>query len=113
MKQLMGGDKFCSFSGIFVWKHQHKSIFRLIEEKRPIQKSSISTDEAVKLFGELGMHDKERLFAYRRSSKVNIYSIGNYKDYFYGYMVPNTGYLKYFELKLYEANLTLHQRFRH
>ncbi len=84
-----------------------QEMYHLIEEKRPIQKSSISTDEAVKLFGELGMHDKERLFAYRRSSKVNIYSIGNYKDYFYGYMVPNTGYLKYFELKLYEGGFVL------
>lgn len=84
-----------------------QEMHRLTEEKRPIQKSSISTDEAVKLFGELGMHDKERLFAYRRSSKVNIYSIGNYKDYFYGYMVPNTGYLKYFELKLYEGGFVL------
>ena len=84
-----------------------QEMYRLTEEKRPIQKSSISTDEAVKLFGELGMHDKERLFAYRRSSKVNIYSIGNYKDYFYGYMVPNTGYLKYFELKLYEGGFVL------
>lgn len=84
-----------------------QEMHRLTDEKRPIQKSSISTDEAVKLFGELGMHDKERLFAYRRSSKVNIYSIGNYKDYFYGYMVPNTGYLKYFELKLYEGGFVL------
>lgn len=84
-----------------------QEMYRLTEEKRPIQKSSISTDEAVKLFGELGMHDKERLFAYRRSSKVNIYSIGNYKDYFYGYMVPNTEYLKYFELKLYEGGFVL------
>lgn len=80
---------------------------RLVEEKRPLQKTSVSTDEAVQLFRELGMHDKERLFAYRRSSKVNIYSIGNYKDYFYGYMTPDTGYLKYFDLKLYEDGFVL------
>ena len=42
----------------------------LVEEARTIQKTSVSTDEAVALFRELGMHDKERLFAYRRSSKV-------------------------------------------
>ena len=75
---------------------------RLAEEKIPLQKKSISTDEAVALFRELGMHDKERLFSYRRSSKVNIYSIGHYMDYFYGYMVPDTGYLKYFGLERYE-----------
>ena len=75
---------------------------RLAEEKIPLQKRSISTDEAVALFRELGMYDKERLFSYRRSSKVNIYSIGHYMDYFYGYMVPDTGYLKYFGLERYE-----------
>lgn len=84
-----------------------KEMIKLVEQKIPIQKKSISTDEAVALFRELGMRDKERLFAYRRSSKVNIYSIGNYKDYFYGYMVPDTGYLKYFELELYAGGFVL------
>ncbi len=84
-----------------------KEMARLAEEQIPIQKKSISTDEAVVLFRELGMRDKERLFAYRRSSKVNIYSIGRYEDYFYGYMVPDTGYLKYFELELYAGGFVL------
>lgn len=77
-------------------------MMRLVDKKIPIQKKNISTDAAVTLFRELGMTDKERLFAYRRSSRVNIYSIGNYMDYYYGYMVPDTGYLKYFDLELYE-----------
>lgn len=84
-----------------------KEMERLAAEEIPIQKKSISTDEAVALFRELGMRDKERLFAYRRSSKVNIYSIGRYEDYFYGYMVPDTGYLKYFELELYAGGFVL------
>lgn len=84
-----------------------KEMLKIMEERIPIQKTSLSTDEAVALFRELGMRDKERLFAYRRSSKVNIYSIGKYEDYFYGYMVPDTGYLKYFELELYEGGFVL------
>ena len=80
---------------------------RLVEEKQPIQKRSIHTEDAVELFAELGMKDKEKLFRYRRSSRVNIYSIGNYIDYFYGYMVPDTGYLKYFDLKRYEQGFAL------
>lgn len=77
-------------------------MMRIVDQKRPIEKRSIPTDEAVELFRELGMYDKERLFHYRRSSSVNVYSIGNYMDYYYGYMVPNTGYLKYFDLELYD-----------
>lgn len=82
-------------------------MMRLVDEKRPIEKRNIPTDEAVKLFCELGMYDKERLFQYRRSSRVNVYSIGNYIDYYYGYMVPDTGYLKYFDLELYEEGFVV------
>ena len=68
----------------------------------PIKKKSIHTDDAIMLFKDQQMHDKEKLFRYRRVSKVNIYSIEEYQDYYYGYMVPSTGYLKYFDLKCYD-----------
>ena len=64
----------------------------------PVKKRSVNTDDAVELFGKHGMHDKEQLFLYRRASRVNIYSIGEFEDYFYGYMVPDTSYVKYFDL---------------
>lgn len=79
----------------------------LVDEERAIEKHSMPTDEAVALFRELGMYDKERLFHYRRSSRVNVYSIGNYIDYYYGYMVPDTGYLKYFDLELYDEGFVV------
>ena len=53
------------------------------------------------------MYDKEKLFRYRRASRVNIYRLGNFEDYFYGYMVPDTSYLKYFELYLYDAGFVI------
>lgn len=80
---------------------------KLAEEKHPITKKTLHTDDAVKLFAELGMKDKEKLFRYRRSSQVNLYSIGNYTDYFYGYMVPDTGYLRYFDLTAYDEGFVL------
>ncbi|MFP3153629.1 nucleoside kinase [Lachnospiraceae bacterium ZAX-1] len=73
----------------------------------PIRKQSIGTDAAVELFRTLGMTDKERLFRYRRSSRVNIYSIAHYTDYYYGYMVPDTGYLKYFNIERYANGFVL------
>lgn len=80
---------------------------RLAESGIPILKDNISTDDAVKLFHDLGMTDKERLFRYRRSSRVNIYSLDNYIDYFYGYMAPNTSYLKYFDVQVYGNGFVL------
>lgn len=73
----------------------------MVDAKLPIKKRSVHTDEAVALFRKHGMHDKERLFEYRRVSKVNIYSMNEFEDYYYGYMVPDASYLPYFELHLY------------
>lgn len=80
---------------------------RLVEADIAIEKESMNTDDAVALFRELGMKDKEKLFRYRRSSRVNIYKIDHYKDYFYGFMVPSTGYLKYYDVTLYEDGFVL------
>lgn len=76
-------------------------------ENVPIDKRSIHTDSAVELFHRHGMYDKERLFEYRRVSKVNIYSINEFEDYYYGYMVPDTGCLKYFSLHLYDQGFVI------
>ena len=70
----------------------------LVELDLPIIKEVLNTDDAVELFHRLGMYDKEKLFGFRRVSKVNVYRINEFRDYFYGYMVPGTGYLRYFKL---------------
>lgn len=79
----------------------------LVEQELPIKKRSMNTDEAVELFKSHGMKDKERLFKYRRVSKVNIYSMNEFEDYYYGYMVINAGYLKYFALYLYDEGFVI------
>lgn len=78
-----------------------------VAAKIPIMKRSISTQKAIVLFHNYRMYDKERLFHYRRSSRVNIYSIGGFEDYFYGYMVQNTGYIRQFQLQQYHEGLLL------
>lgn len=78
-----------------------------VAQEIPIMKRTIHIDEAVGLFHKYGMYDKERLFHYRRVSNVNVYHIGGFEDYFYGYMVPDTSYLKYFDLVLYQNGFVL------
>ena len=80
---------------------------RLSEQDLPLQKRSENTDEAMDHFQEQGMYDKARLFNYRRASRVNVYRLGDYDDYFYGYMVMSTRYLKYFDLQMYEEGFIL------
>ncbi len=80
---------------------------QIVDEKIPIMKRSVGTDEAIELFHKHHMYDKEKLFRYRRVSRVNIYSIDKFEDYFYGFMAHHTGYIQHFDLKLYDEGFVL------
>lgn len=84
-----------------------KRMRELADQRIRIDKRSVHTDDAVEMFHRHGMYDKERLFEYRRVSKVNIYSINEFEDYYYGYMVPDAGCLRYFSLHLYEGGFVI------
>jgi len=73
----------------------------------PIEKKTIPVDEAIEHFTRHGMKDKARLFWFRRSSTVNVYRLDEFEDYYYGYMVPNTSYLKYFDLVQFDEGFVL------
>ena len=79
----------------------------IVDANLPIMKRSVNTDEAIALFHKHHMYDKEKLFNYRRVSRVNLYSIESFEDYFYGFMANHTGYIKYFDLFLYEGGFVL------
>lgn len=79
----------------------------LSRQKLPICKRSLPTEEAVDLFRRAAMEDKARLLEFRISSQVNVYFLGDYFDYFYGYMVPSTGCIRCFGLALYADGFVL------
>lgn len=73
----------------------------------PIMKRNVGTDDGVEGFRRHRMYDKARLFAYRRVSRVNLYSLDGFEDYYYGYMVQNTGYIRWFDLIPYHHGFVL------
>lgn len=73
----------------------------------PIVKRNVHTDEAIELFYRNRMFDKARLFQYRRVSRVNLYGMDGFEDYYYGYMVRNTSCLGVFDLRLYRHGMVL------
>ena len=79
----------------------------LVNANLPITKSSYNTDVAREKFKENGMMDKYELFKYRRGSYVNVYELDGYIDYYYGFMLPSTGYIKYFDLLQYKEGMVL------
>lgn len=72
-----------------------------------INKRTIGVRSAMALFNRHKMYDKEKLFRFRRASRVNIYSLNGFEDYYYGYMVPSTGYIKYFDLYKYDDGFVI------
>lgn len=79
----------------------------LAEAKLPIVKSTYKSHDLMKRFEAQGRTDKVQLFKYRRASNANVYRLEDFEDYYYGFMVPSTGYLKYFALYSYENGFVL------
>jgi len=73
----------------------------------PFHKKSYPLDEAIELFRSKGMTGKTELFRYRRSSFVNVYEMDGYYDYYYGFMLPNAGYVKWYDLQAYDEGFML------
>jgi len=78
-----------------------KEVDRIISLDLAISRYSVSKAEAIEYYKNIGQMDKVRILKYRSEDTVHMYECDNYKNYMFGYMLPSTGYLKTFELKLY------------
>ena len=79
----------------------------LVKKDYVIDKKSYPIEEANALFAQNGLTDKKKVFRFRRSSTVNVYELDGYYDYYYGYMLPSTAYVKYFDLLSYKDGVIL------
>ena len=84
-----------------------KRMEELAKANLPITKRSLDTDQAAKYFDRIGFKGKKELFQFRRESKMNIYSLDGYDNYFYGYMAPSTGYISAFLVSEYQHGVVL------
>lgn len=84
-----------------------KRMEELAKANLPITKRSLDTDQAAKYFDRIGFKGKKELFQFRRESKMNIYSLDEYDNYFYGYMAPSTGYISAFLVSAYQHGVVL------
>lgn len=112
VKFSVGYGYFCTIEGFgkitdsFVL-NINKRMKELSEAAIPIVKKVYPIDDAVNLFNDEGMIDKVKLFKYRRSSEVNVYCMDGFCDYYYGYMLPDTSYVPFFELKKFKDGVLL------
>ncbi|MDD3106223.1 MAG: nucleoside kinase [Bacilli bacterium] len=73
----------------------------IVDANYPIIRKKMKKSEAIEIYRTKGYLDKIEILNYRPEDTVNAYVCENYMNYMFGYMVPSTGYLKEFKLKLY------------
>jgi uridine kinase len=79
----------------------------LVDQDIKIEKKIRSTVETAENFKNRDLPGKAKLLKYRLASRINIYSLDGYEDYYYGYMVPSTGYLTKFDIEAYDDGFVL------
>lgn len=102
VRHSLGKGLYCEFDG---WTPSKEDIDKikekmrdLVEENIPFVKKELYKFDALELFKKHGMYDKIELLKYRTKSTINVYWCGKYFNYYYGYMVPSTSYIKLFDL---------------
>ncbi len=79
----------------------------IVQADEPIVKERLPLSEAIAVFQRQGYEDKVRLLRYRTKDYLTVYRLRGVTDYFYGYLVPSTGYLKTFALHSYPPGFIL------
>ena len=77
-------------------------IDRIIEANYDMRRISMPKEEALKIYESLGHKDKAQILAYRPENNVHFYECNGYMNYMFGYMVPKTGYITEYKLRLYD-----------
>ncbi len=90
-----------------------KHMRELVRADMKFERKHVPLREAMDYFEKKGQTDKLRLLKYRTKNYLILYSLDDHLDYFHGYMVPSTGYLRWFELIAVEGGFVLHFTRRH
>ncbi len=84
--------------------HEVESI---VKSDFPLKRIIVSNEEAERFYDEQGLSDKKAILNYRPEKTVHLYECDGFKDYMYSHMVPSTGYLTRYKLRLYAPGFLL------
>jgi uridine kinase len=85
----------------------------IVAEDTPITREPVPLDEVVEIFRARGEVEKVQLLTRRQKDYLSLYNLRGSRDYFHGYMVPSTGYLRCFALHPWPPGFVLQYPRRH
>lgn len=84
-----------------------KRMHELSKAALPFKKIETTIPKAKEIYAAEGLQYKNDIIDYKRMSKVTLYECKGHHHYFYGYMVPDTSYIKDFEITYYAPGFIL------
>ncbi len=88
-------------------------MIELVNLDLPLERKEVALEEAVAYFQARGYVDKLRLLQYRNKPSLVLYRLLDHRDYHHGYMVPSTGFLRWFSLRSLSEGFVLQYPRRH
>ena len=85
----------------------------LVDADMLFERMEVPLADAIEYFRKLGYDDKIHLLSHRQKDYLTLYRLGERMDYHHGYMVPSTGYLRWFDLTTTNGGFTLQFPRRH
>ena len=70
----------------------------LVEQDIPLVRRRVPLEEAICRYAQEGQQDKARLLKWRNETYFDEYAYGDFADYYYGEMMPSTGYLAVWDI---------------
>ncbi|MBO4340528.1 MAG: nucleoside kinase [Bacteroidales bacterium] len=79
----------------------------IVAEDMPFHRYDVQTEKVLKIFQDFGYEDKVKLLETNEEVYMDYYKLGETPDYYYGRLVPSTGYLKVWGVKQYKTGFLL------
>ena len=118
-------DHTLPFGGFFCQVHEHEPfsaqelaqiearMHEIVAADIPITREPVPLSEVIDIFRARGEMEKVSLLARRQKDFLSLYNLRGIRDYFHGYMVSSTGYLRTFALHLWPPGFVLQYPRRH
>lgn len=84
-----------------------QEVDRIVEANLPIDRITVTIDEAKQIYHQYHHQDKLEILKYRPEHTVHLYKCDNYYDYMHSYMLPSTGCIKSYSIRPYSPGMII------
>ncbi len=119
IQHSISGGKYCEIQNLpceltsEVISSIKKRMRELVDLNIPFEREELLTEEAIQLYEENNLTEKKQLFKSRNKVYTSVYKLADTVNYYYGFLVPSTGYLQVFHIEKYYNGVLLQPPSRH